>query len=69
MNEKWNEMNENEIIKNFLTEIISNIEMIDGGCPDCIGSFCRNTNYELEKYNLKLVYSEEYPITVSIESL
>ena len=59
-------MNEKEIIKNFLTEIISNIEMIDSGCPDCIGSFCINMSYELAKYNMRLESTETYPVTVSL---
>ena len=62
-------MNEQKVVFDFLSKIIIDIEMIDGGCSDCVSSFCETVNVSLLDYELKLKYSEEYPIKVNIELL
>lgn len=45
---------EKQIIKEFLTEIKTDIETIDGGCPGCISDFLLGVNPVIEKHGLKI---------------
>jgi hypothetical protein len=58
-----------DVIKAFLMEITEHIEQIDGGCSGCISSFCEDVNEVLKKDNLKLEYTDEYPIRVEISDM
>jgi len=58
-----------QIIKQFLKEILKDIEQIDDGCKECINLFCYGVNKTLIKDNLKLTVSNEYPIKVNITEL
>ena len=50
---------ERDVIKNFLTEIKDDIESIDSGCSDCIGSFISGVNPVIKKYGLELKLNGE----------
>lgn len=50
---------ERDVIKNFLTEIKDDIESIDCGCSDCIGSFISGVNTVIKKYGLELKLNGE----------
>jgi len=55
-----------QVVKEFLTSILPCIENIDGGCHSCIGDFIIDINEVIEKYDLQLKCTEDYPIKVNI---
>ena len=59
-------MTEKEIIKDFVQSIVPAIEEIDGGCKYCIEDFCLYINDKIQKYDLELRSSIEYPIRVTL---